>query len=100
MKPLHFNECREDIICCSLHMQIDADSDDVFFAENLLPGTAFKAVCINKCDLTRGDDIDREGYAGIWCLGGGQVMIIGTDEFDPRMIFKSGQRRCSKFMKS
>lgn len=72
----------------------------VYFYRKLLPGAAFKALCINKFDLSRGDDREREGYAGIQSLGGRQVMIIGNDEFDLRVIFKSSQRHCSKFTKS
>lgn len=35
------------------------------------------------------ETIEREGYAGIQSLGGREVMIIGNDKFDLRVIFQT-----------
>lgn len=58
MNLQRFNSCRWDIIICSLRMLIEIHSGMYFYIK-ILRSVAFKALCINKFDLSRGDY--REG---------------------------------------
>lgn len=88
MSQLHYNYCRWDMSSTGWLNLIAV----VYYYIKILPGAAFKALCIDTVDLSREGRLCRDSVSGRltrdhngeWCIWS-------------RVKFKSSQRHCSKF---